>query len=401
MARLRPYAAPAVLALVCLAGVAASALPGAGGGALTPMARLESQAPPTTPAPATPAADAGPVWRKLETEPYRGKQDDIFFLNPDLGWYVNGAGKIFKTTDGGATWKLQLHKPGTYFRCVAFLDEKRGFAGNIGTDYFPGVTDTTPLYATADGGDTWTPVKIDGLPADLKGLCAIDVYREPFINAGTLAYRTTVRAAGRVGGPAFLLTSQDEGTTWRVDDLRPHCGMILDVKFVSREVGYLCAATDAAVQKSNALVLRTADGGKTWKPVYRSERPFELTWKCAFPTEKTGYVTVQNYDPDEAVIKRVVAKTEDGGATWKELALVDDHKEQEFGVGFLDDKTGWVGGYRTGFFTRDGGATWTKTDMGQAVNKIRLLPPKEKGGTPAGYAIGVGVYRLTVPQPSS
>lgn len=40
-------------------------------------------------------------WQKLETVAYRGKQDDIFFLTTDLGWYVNGGGKIYKTNDGG------------------------------------------------------------------------------------------------------------------------------------------------------------------------------------------------------------------------------------------------------------------------------------------------------------
>ena len=40
-------------------------------------------------------------WTKLQTEPYEGNQDDIVFITPTLGWYVNDAGKIFKTTDGG------------------------------------------------------------------------------------------------------------------------------------------------------------------------------------------------------------------------------------------------------------------------------------------------------------
>ena len=36
-----------------------------------------------------------PAWTKLPTEPYPGKQDDIFFVNERTGWYGNGAGKVF------------------------------------------------------------------------------------------------------------------------------------------------------------------------------------------------------------------------------------------------------------------------------------------------------------------
>ncbi len=333
---------------------------------------------------------SGFAWQKLKTEPYRGKQDDLYFVTPELGYYCNGYGKIYKTTDGGDTWTEKLSQKGTYFRCLAFLDEKHGFAGNIGTDYFPGVTDTTPLYETKDGGDTWSPVTtITGkMP---KGLCALEVVKKPFINAGILDYKTTIYAAGRVGGPACLLLSEDEGKTWAGQDLGAVCGMILDIKFVEPKVGFLCAGSNVEVEKSHALILMTTDGGKTWTEKFRSRRPYELTWKGSFPTRNVGYVTLQNYDPDKSVTQRFVAKTSDGGKTWREIPLVDDKEAQEFGVGFVDAKTGWVGGYRTGYETTDGGKTWTKKDMGMAVNKIRLL--KTDTGF-VGYAIGVNVCKL-------
>ena len=74
----------------------------------------------------------------------------LTFVNANVGWYVNGAGKIFKTINSGTSWELQLNRSGTFFRCVAFLDEQNGFAGNIGPSYFPGVTDSCPLYETED-----------------------------------------------------------------------------------------------------------------------------------------------------------------------------------------------------------------------------------------------------------
>lgn len=98
-------------------------------------------------------------WELLPQSPQNGqKQDDVFFLSPALGWSVNGSGRIYKTRDGGATWTKMLDQPGTYFRCIGFLDSLHGFAGNIGMDYFPNVSDATPLYRTDDGGVSWKPV---------------------------------------------------------------------------------------------------------------------------------------------------------------------------------------------------------------------------------------------------
>ena len=223
--------------------------------AFVATATAQTSAVPTAAAPDT---NSPYHWQKLTTEPYRGKQDDIFFVTPDTGWYGNGAGKIFKTTDGGQTWTQKLEQKGTYFRCLGFLDARHGFAGNIGTDYFPGVTDTTPLYETKDGGDTWNPVT-NILGVVPKGLCAIDIFHKPFINAGVLDYKTTIYAAGRVGGPACLLKSTDDGATWSSQDMSNVCSMILDVKFLEPKVGFLCAATSADVEKSHALILMTED----------------------------------------------------------------------------------------------------------------------------------------------
>ncbi len=330
------------------------------------------------------------LWKKLPTEPYRGKQDDIFFITPTTGWYVNGLGKIYKTTDGGSSWQQKLNQPGTYFRCIGFTDSLRGFAGNIGTEYFPNVSDTIPLYQTYDGGDTWSPVRNITGPA-VKGLCAIDILKEPFINAGYLDHKTHIYAGGRVGGPAYLLRSDDGGDSWQSTDLSMYCGMITDIKFFDTNNGIICAATSPAVQESHALILMTTDGGTIWKKVYQSERPYEITWKASFPTRQTGYVTIQNYNPDSTITKRVVAKTTDGGKSWQEIALDDDFKLREFGVGFIDENRGWVGATTGGYETTDGGKSWRKTELGKAANKIRLM--KTDNGF-IGYAIGVDVYKL-------
>jgi photosystem II stability/assembly factor-like uncharacterized protein len=339
---------------------------------------------------------AGATWQKLQTEPYKGKQDDIHFIDANRGWYVNGAGKIFATADGGKIWTLQLEQPGTFFRTVGFIDADNGFAGNIGIDYFPGVTDTRPLYRTRDGGKTWKVV--ESLTGEqVKGLCAIDVLHTPYVNAGKLDQRVVIHAGGRVGGPATLLRSLDGGDSWKVIDMTPHTAMILDVKFFDAMNGVVFGASDSDVQTSHARIIRTQDGGATWKVVYESKRPFEITWKGSFPTAKVGYATVQSYDPDPASTQRYVVKTTDGGRSWKELPLVNDAKVREFGIGFRDERIGWVGTSTSGFQTIDGGKSWTPVEMGRAVNKIRVLPTDN--GFVA-YAIGADVYKFeaTLPQ---
>jgi len=332
-------------------------------------------------------------WFKLPTETYKGKQDDIYFVNAQTGYYGNGAGKIFKTVDGGLSWKLVLHKPGTYIRALGFVDERLGFAGNIGTEYFPGVSDTTPLYVTRDGGDNWSPVSGISGP-EVKGLCAIDVLKTGFINAGHLEQRTLVHAAGRVGGPAFLMRSLDGGASWKSIDMNPYLAAITDVKFFDEMNGMVIGGDDADIERSHAVVVATRDGGQTWQRVYTSARVFEIAWKLSFPSRNVGYVTVQNYNEDKSVSQRVLAKTVDGGKAWRELPLANDHAVQEFGVAFADDNTGWVGASTSGFATSDGGASWQRVQMGRAVNKIRIVPD---GPHYVGYAIGVDVYKFATP----
>jgi photosystem II stability/assembly factor-like uncharacterized protein len=332
------------------------------------------------------------MWKKLPTVAYDDKQDDIYFVDDRIGWYANGSGKIYKTTDGGDSWSLQHDSPGTFFRCLAFVDHLHGFAGNVGPDRFPNVTDTNPLYETKDGGETWNAVtSIEGQP--VVGLCGMQVLRDQQTKASETEKRPRIIGVGRVGGPTALIISDDLGATWKQIDISAQAAMAFDVYFQDRNIGFIAAATDTDFTKSHAAILRTDDGGVTWKKVYESSRPYELTWKLSFPTRDTGYVTIQSYNPDVAASARFVAKSQDGGRTWREIPLIDKHSVRQFGVAFLDDQTGWIGAVPYGFFTNNGGRTWRRASIGNAVNKIRILSTPSKT---IGFAIGTEVHRLEI-----
>jgi photosystem II stability/assembly factor-like uncharacterized protein len=329
------------------------------------------------------------TWKKLQTEPYRGKQDDICFVSEKVGWYVNGYGKIFKTINGGESWKLQLEQKGSFFRALAFVDSLHGYVGTVGTDYFPNVTDTIPLYKTSDGGKSWHPVPYKG--PYVKGICAIDIVKEQFINHGVIGYRHHIYAVGRVGSPAMAIISNDNGATFTSQAFTGNAKMAFDVKMFEKREGFVCSASSEDISQSNALIIQTKDGGKTWKEVYRSDRPFETTWKISFPTRNVGYASIQSYNPDPAVKQQRIVKTTDGGETWTELAVCEDAQARQFGIGFIDEQHGYLGTMSTGYETKDGGTTWTKVDLGTACNKIRFY---KEGNQTYGYAIGVHVLKL-------
>ena len=285
------------------------------------------------------------AWRILPTERYAGKRDDVAFADARHGWYGTGKGDLFASGDGGASWSKVASRPGTFIRALGFVDARTGFIGNVGTGYYPGVTDTVPLYRTDDGGVTWSPVDLHG--AIGACICAIDVLHTRRIYQGRL-------------------------------------------HFIDEQTGFVAGSSDRDAAKTNAQILMTRDGGATWREVYRSHRPSELIWKMAFPTERIGYGTVMSYDQGNP--HKSIVKTIDGGKTWRELPLVDNAKAVELGIGFIDAAHGWVGSSVGGFETRDGGRSFTPAPIAVAANKFRIV--RDGSARPTVYAIGTELQRL-------
>lgn len=226
-------------------------------------------------------------------------------------------------------------------------------------------------------------------------MCAIDIVTVSRIYQGELKPRTIIHAAGRVGGPTGILRSVDGGATWSVIDMAPHAGMILDVKFFDEMTGLVFASTATDPAQAEGLVLRTEDGGKTWKEVYRSGRPFELIWKASFPEgSDTGYATVQSYDPVRET--QLVIRSDDKGKTWREIEMAQDKTARQFGIGFATPEVGFVGTAAGGFATKDGGKTWARAPIARAANKFQTVR------TATGlrmFAIGTEVQAIELPAP--
>jgi hypothetical protein len=68
------------------------------------------------------------------------RYDDVWFFNPSVGWAVNSAGHILKTTNGGKAWDLKFSTPilpngrPVYLRCITWANDRVGWVGTLTTD---------------------------------------------------------------------------------------------------------------------------------------------------------------------------------------------------------------------------------------------------------------------------
>jgi photosystem II stability/assembly factor-like uncharacterized protein len=98
--------------------------------------------------------DAGKTWITkpfiLSTDMIPGGYNQLFFLDTKTGFYASTSG-VWKTTDGGLSWKNVLPvtdlSPGSisYINVIRFLDRNTGYYKS-----------NNAMYKSSDGGDNWT-----------------------------------------------------------------------------------------------------------------------------------------------------------------------------------------------------------------------------------------------------
>ncbi len=314
-------------------------------------------------------------WQALPNAPgpTGSRYDDVFFLNPSLGWVINGRGKIHRTTDGGNSWEMQLDQPQTYWRSIGFADSLRGWAGNFRLlDEVPRVTDTNMLYQTLNGGKTWTPILNIPDPKP-EGICGIWVAND-----------SVVYATGRIFGAPRVLKSEDGGVSWRTINMEPFVDHLVDIYFFSADSGFVVGGV-GDLTTSSARVLFTSDGGDNWEVRHTTKQNAHWCWKISFPTPEVGYISLETFSPART---SYFLKTTDGGITWEEKLLFDGYHEQ--GIGFVTETRGWVGGDSQTYETTDGGESWTPIQLFNArLNRIRMLSDT------LGFAVGATVYKYS------
>lgn len=312
-------------------------------------------------------------WITLPNAPVVNRFNDVYFVNPDTGWIVNGDGEIYNTTNGGEDWQIQFSNTASHFRSVGFLNSQKGYAGNVGVGEF-GTTDSTALYKTSDGGINWQPVT-NFVGTNPTGLCGMFVLND-----------SVIYSVGRVRGPAFIIKTTDGGDTWYSKNMNSYAAGLIDAYFFNKDSGYVVGLTSSTHSNSSGIILFTSDAGATWEIKYVTSRQGEWCWKINFPSPQVGYVSIQRNSGSPVNF----IKTTDGGVTWFEMEFSSTPYFVQ-GIGFANDTLGWIGGNNTlpSYETTDGGETWHAYPIGNRLNRFRMV------NDTIGYAVGSTVHKYT------
>lgn len=330
-----------------------------------------------------PAATPALAWRPTNAPAASSRTDDIWFVDPSTGWAVNSNGQILMTSDGGTTWQEQFRST-AYLRCVGFASPLQGWVGTLSS--------SQRLYYTTDGGRTWALV--GNLPPGApSAICGLSVVNE------SVVYCSGTNFPDR---PPRMMKTLDGGTTWTAWDMSEHATLLVDTFFTSPEEGWVVGGKADGPQPTRddvrAVVLHTRDGGRTWidrVAAIQDQLPRgEWGWKIQFISQAVGFISLENF------VEGAILTTMDRGVTWTRKTVNDPQRNANLeGIGFVDERHGWVGGWGTEDFTGgfssetlDGGTQWRNAnEIGRFINRFRFF------GNPVSvaYASGKTVFKYS------
>lgn len=233
--------------------------------------------------------------------------------------------RIYRTTDGGGSWKLQFQNAdsGAFYDCFAFWDARRGIA------FSDAVAGRFLVRITQDGGEHWDLVAADIHPRAQPGEGA-------FAASGTCVATLDLDQAWIGTGAADtarVLHTRDGGRTWAVT-VSPIAGGrtsgIAAVAFRDSLHGIVLGGDvgDPTARTDNVAV--TTDGGRTWRAGGRPQFAGAVYGAAAVPG-RPGWVV--------AVGPRGLDYSTDDGASWTSLDTL-----AYWSVGFGSRNIGWAVG---------------------------------------------------------
>jgi len=252
--------------------------------------------------------------------------------------------KIYKTVDGGATWKIEFtnHTANAFYDCFAFWTPDRGIT------HSDSVNGVFPDIRTMDGL-TWQSIATS-MPPALPGEAS-------FAASGTCINVQGDRNAWVTTGgstTARVLATRDGGDTWNAYDtpLVSNAGAG-GISIAFRDPWNGIVGGGDLSNNNSADAATTNDGGRTWtltkKPpvqgaifclAYARGRHHDDYPQGAYFDHDFGRVVVITSETQPNYNSGAAAWTPDEGHTWFQLPNVSGY----WAVGFANPQAGWFVG---------------------------------------------------------
>lgn len=195
------------------------------------------------PAEASYSDDRGVTWTNVNIGSSNGEyiisSKAISALSQNNIWVGTNLGRIYYSSNGGATWTVQedqgIHAAA--WNWVHMMDDRTGFAGGVGD----------VIAITVDGGEVWSQVNSTGSAGDITSGGVVDLYN---FWVGT--------------DDRKLFYTSNGGATWAERSIPGSgAGQIDAIVFVNNMVGYV-SVRDAT---NKSTFLATRNGGFSWEVV--------------------------------------------------------------------------------------------------------------------------------------
>ena len=192
------------------------------------------------------------------------------------------------------------------------------------------------------------------------------------------------------GSKGTLLRTEDGGRTWKATAASTN-DVVRDVFFVDEQNGWLVCEVNQyqlkTLDEPRAYLMKTTDGGANW-----------------------NRIEIKGFDVDSILVRAMFSRggrgwafgeagaiftTRDAGETW--VRLRSPTRRLLLGGTFVDDDRGWVvGAGATIIQTSDGGDTWYQSSLPGVEKTVRFTATSFVDNR-VGWAVGSGgcVYRTT------
>lgn len=246
-----------------------------------------------------------------------GHLESVKFVNPNVG-YASGPAGIFKSIDGGVTWRdITDEERFSHWGCF-FVDEEYGYAVGDGcSNRLPTIRRTT------DGGNTWEIIQID----------------TPYFTGLT---DIIIEGNGRVGyavSSGFIWQTLDSGLTW---DEYSSTGTMVWTEELAKRADFIVLPTSGVNCTGQSFdndprgsIRTSTDGGTSWREFSTGASMFG----SFILTDRTAYACGDDSS---------IYKTTNSGLSWERQSCgINDDIDD---IWFHGPLSGWAVGtsiYRT------------------------------------------------------